>query len=707
MQRKSRSPRPFYWLLLALALVALVAVGCSSDTETEPEAAAPTAAAPEAAAPAAPAESAAPAAAPADDYQASREACTADSPCWPSIVDTVPSSFHEAPMLAEKVAAGELPPVEERIPVDPLVIQPAEDIGQYGGTLRRAFTGPGDRQNIERYNNDYRLFWNTGATEIVPRAFKSWSSNDDATEWTFTLREGMKWSDGEPYTVDDYMFWYEHILLNGNIITSVPWYLNWGGDLVKFEKVDDLTLKMTFAAPFPLWLENLASSTVAGHFQNGRTGLGLVAPAHYLEQFHPDFVGEEEANKKATEAGFESWNLYFLAQNDSAMNPELPVTTPWVPVTRVADSEFVLERNPYFFAVDTEGNQLPYFDGISLELVEELEVLNLRAIAGNYTVQGRHIDFAKLPVIRENQAAGNYFVDFWGSSTRNPVAIYINQDWNEDPEIAAFTVGSVDFRQALSLALDRDELNETFFLGVGTPSSLCPANTPPFFNSDRWDEKFARFAPDEANTILDSIGLDKKDADGFRLLPSGKRLSLRLDAVSGSFLDYPAIGERIAQMWAENIGVELTINPVERSLWIERTTANQPMGSIFETGEFNPTVLPRLIPDIREAPVATVWGNTPNPDPAEYDGTDAMKAQILKHWEAMQETDPEKRMQLFIEGTEIMCDAQARLGVVVDVPVYTTLIKNNVHNVPKPMEWVVYAQTPGNGYPETFYEVQE
>ena len=706
MLRNSRSLRPFYGLLLVLAIVALAAVGCSSDTETVPEAAAPTAAAPEAAAPAG-GEQAAPAAAPADDYQAQREACTAASPCWPEIVDTIPSEFHEAPMLAEKVAAGELPPVEERLPVDPLVIQPAEEIGQYGGILRGAFTGPGDRQNIERWNNDYRIFWDTGATELRPRAFKSWESNEDASEWTFTLRTGMKWSDGAPYTVDDYMFWYEHILLNDSIIAAIPWYLEWGGELVKFEKVDDVTLKMIFAASFPSWPENFASQTVAGHFQNGRTGLGLVAPAHYLEQFHPDFVGEEEATKKATEAGFESWNLYFLAQNDSDMNPELPVTTPWVPVTRIADSELVLERNPYFFAVDTEGNQLPYLDGFSLELVEELEVLNLRAIAGNYTIQGRHIDFAKLPVIRENQEAGNYFVNFWGSSTRHPVSVYINQDWNEDPEIAAYTVGSVDFRKALSLALERDELNETFFLGVGRPASFCPANTPPFFNSDKWDQEFGRFAPDEANAILDSIGLDQKDAEGFRLLPSGKRLTLRLDAVSGSFLDYPAIGERISQMWAENIGIDMTVNPVERSLWIERSEANQPMGSLFETGEYNPAVSPRLLPDIRTAPVANVWSNTPNSDPALYEGPEEIKQQVAKHWAAMQEPDPDERLQLFIEGTEIMCDAQARLGVLVDVPVYTTLIKNNVHNVPKPMEWVVYAQTPGNGYPETFYEVQE
>jgi ABC-type transport system substrate-binding protein len=160
-------------------------------------------------------------------------------------------------------------------------------------------------------------------------------------------------------------------------------------------------------------------------------------------------------------------------------------------------------------------------------------------------------------------------------------------------------------------------------------------------------------------------------------------------------------------MWGENIGIQLRVNPVERSLWNERMDANQPMMNLFETGEWNPAASTRLIPGNREAPIAGIWGNTPNPDPAEYEGPEWLKDQILTHWAAIQEPDPEQRQQLYIEGTEIRCDNQPLLGIVVDVPVYTTLIKNNVRNVPKPMEWVVYAQTPGNGYPEQFFEIQE
>ncbi len=696
---QARLPSRFLAILILVAILA----ACSSPPPPAEEA--PAADAPAVAeASGATAESGD--AAPADEYRAQREQCTWENPCWPHIVDTVPAAFSEAPMLAEKVAAGELPPVEERLPAEPLVIEPAEMIGQYSDVWRRAFTGPGDRQNIERMNNDYAIFWDASATERVPRLLKAWEANEDSTVWTHYLREGTKWSDGEPLTADDYLFWYEQILTNELLVSSLPWYMNWGGEPAVLEKVDDYTFTITFAEPFPTWPETLSTSTVAGHFQNGRVGLGMVAPAHYLEQFHADFVGEDVANQLASDAGFEGWHLYFLAQNDAHMNLDLPVLTQWKPVTTIASDEYILERNPYFWAVDTAGNQLPYFDRISLELVEELEVLNLRAIAGNYTMQGRHIDLTKLPVLRTNEVEGNYTVEFWTSRTRHQAKIAFNQDWNEDPAIAEL-LQSRDFRKALSLAIERSEINETFFLGVGREASFCPQDTPPFFTSDRWDEEFGRFDLEEANALLDGLGLTERDSEGFRLLPGGERLVLRIDAVSGAFLDYPAVAERVGQMWAEGVGVQLQVNPVERSLWQERMEANQPMMNMFATGDWNPEVAPRLLPTERWAPLAATWAATPNPDPADYDGPEWIKEMVLKHWEASQELDPERRRQLYIEGTEIMCDNHARLGMVVDVPDLTVVVKNNFRNMPKPFERNVYAQTPSHGYPETWFVVEE
>lgn len=347
MTQQSRLFRKVTLLVTFLTALMLFAAACGGGS---PPPAAPADAPAEA--PATGSDASAPAdSAPADsaaDYQAQREACTSASPCWPMVVDTMPASFSEAPTLAEMVASGDLPPVEERLPSNPLVIQPTEMIGQYGGVLRRAFTGPGDRQNYERWINDYTLFWDAGATEIRPRLASKWESNEDATVWTIYLREGLKWSDGEAFTADDYMFWYEHIISNEELVPVKPWWIQWGGELAKMEKVDDYTFTMTFAQAFPTWPVALSTSTVAGYLQGGRTGGGLYAPAHYLEQFHPDFVGQDVVDAAAKEAGFDTWNLYFLSKSDAAMNPDSPVMAPWMPVTTVASNELVFERNPYF-----------------------------------------------------------------------------------------------------------------------------------------------------------------------------------------------------------------------------------------------------------------------------------------------------------------------------------------------------------------------
>lgn len=702
MQKTTHWRRPFGTLPVVLAALLLILAACGEAAPALDDTPAP---ADEAGAPT---DGAAVDPSAADAYQAQRENCTWEEPCWPLVMDVESTaSYNEAPMLAERVAAGELPPVEERLPETPLVIQPAEEIGQYGGTWHRAFTGPGDRQNPERliYNNLIR--WDAGVSELRPYIFRDWESNEDGSQWTFYLRPGMKWSDGEPFTTDDFMFWYEHMLQNDQIVTAIPSYMTWGGELAQFEALDEYTLQVSFVAPFPLFAVQVAGAfDVGSHFTHGDSGLGMIAPKHYLEQFHPAFVGEEEAERLAEEAGYDQWGNHILSLNNPHMNPDLPVTSSWKPVTRISSDQYVLERNPYYFAVDTEGNQLPYFDQISMEAVEELEVLNLRAIGGNYTIQGRHIDFAGLPVIRENAERGDYFVDFWTSPTRHPITVYFNMDYAGDDDIREL-FRTNDFRRALSLALEREEFNEIYYLGVGRPASYCPAGASPYFASDRWDEEWGRFDVEEANRLLDEIGLTERDSEGYRLHPDGSgRLTLIMDAVSGAFLDYPSIGEMITQQWAE-IGIHLNVNPVERSLWVERHQGNQHMMSVFEVISWHPETESVFIRTSREFPEGSSWASQETRDPDEYDGPEWYKELAELHWQARAEPDADIRHQIYMEATEIFCDNQPNLGVVVDVPVWTTLIKNYVRNVPKPLEWVVFAQTPANGYPETWFILQD
>ena len=567
-------------LFISVVSLLLIAVACGEDEEAAPD---PT---PPAAAPAPPPPTDAPPP-PADTPAAGAAVITedpsGDAKVWPQIVlNNVPTSFSEAPMLAALVASGDLPPVEERLPKNPLVIQPADGIGKYGGTWFRAFTGPADGQNMERPMKDHLLFYDTGMTKPQPNIAESWTVNDDATVFTFTLREGLKWSDGDDFTTDDIMFWYDHILLNDDLNPVTPAWAVHGGEIVKYEALNDLTFKVTAPKSYGIFVQFMASVIVAGPHTRGDSGGGGYAPSHYLEQFHPDFVGLEQANATAADAGFDNWAKYFLDRNHANANPDSPMMTAWRVTQSINTSEWAFERNPYYYAVDTAGNQLPYMDKVVLTLAENLEVLNLRAIAGDFTVMGRHIDISKLPVFLENADKGDFRVQFWRQPESGIANIYFNESWDGDAELASF-LGNVEFRRALSMGIERDQINEVFFLGLGQTSGLCKGFADPSNPGQYVGEEYVQFSADKANGMLDAIGLDKKDSDGFRLLPSGKRLTLQLPGVVAAFEDYVGIGEMVAEQWKNNLGILAEVQGLERTFHSERAQSNELMLQNWES----------------------------------------------------------------------------------------------------------------------------
>ena len=318
-------------------------------------------------------------------------------------------------MLAEQVKAGKLPPVEQRVPEEPMVLKPVHEIGKYGGTWRRGFTGPGDVENGNRINaSDKPLFWDYTGTQIVPSVAKDWKLGEDGKTFTLYLRKGMKWSDGAPFTADDFVFWFEDLYSNKELVPTPIADMQPQGKPGRVVKVDETTVRFQFDVPYYLFQDMMAGDTLIGGGQSVRQSqkftFGAYSPAHYLKQFLPKYSSVEEANAKAKEAGYESWVQLIHFKKDWSLNPELPTLGPWQTVQPINTPTWVLERNPYYWAVDTEGNQLPYIDRVQLTLAENLEVLNLRAIAGEYDLQERHIDIGKLPVILENQEKSGYTV---------------------------------------------------------------------------------------------------------------------------------------------------------------------------------------------------------------------------------------------------------------------------------------------------------
>ncbi|MGQ4808110.1 hypothetical protein NKDENANG_01477 [Candidatus Entotheonellaceae bacterium PAL068K] len=489
-----------------------------------------------------------------------------------------PRTFHEAPQLAALVQQGKLPPVAERIGQDPLVLKPVHGIGKYGGIWRRGFSGPADRWNGLRCCSgpDSILYWDYTGNDPVPNIAKGWQVTDGGRTTILYLRRGMKWSDGQPFTADDFVFWRDHILHNEELVPTFPSYLTINGKKGRLEKIDAFTIALTFPDPYYLLLDVLSGSTqLGGHSYRGYLDGGGFAPAHYLKQFHPDFIGKDAAKKLAAAEGYDNWVNLFKFKNTWQLNPDLPVVTPWKTVTPITKPTWVLERNPYSVWVDTAGNQLPYIDRVIMTVFENLEIHNLRAIAGEYDFQARHIDIQKIPVFLENQARGEYKLYLDPGDYGGDMIIKFNMSYNEDPEIRKW-FHTRDFRRALALGIERDEINETFWLGVGTPRSVVPAATNPYYPGATYDRLWATYEPDKANQMLDAIGLDQKDASGMRLRTDGSNKPLVLEVLTygGQFVQYTQIMEVIGEMWAR-IGIKLDVKEVERGLGSQLMRANK------------------------------------------------------------------------------------------------------------------------------------
>src|SRR5436309_5369945 len=429
-----------------------------------------------------------------------------------------PKTFKEAPQLAELVKAGKLPPVQERIGRDPLVVKPLREIGKYGGTWRRGFTGHFDTSNGHRAaQNDKLLYWDYTGTGIVPNIARDWKVRPDGKVTTLWLRRGMRWSDGAPFTADDFVFWYQDMYLNQELIPVPLTVMTINGTPISLEKVDDTTIR--FFAPEPYHALPIVLASVWGighHARFGREGLGGFAPAHYLKQFHPKYASKEDMAKKLAELKFETWVTLFKNRNDACRNPDLPVVTPWKTVSPITTPTWILERNPYSVWVDTDGNQLPYIDRIRMTLGENLEVINLRAVAGEYDSQARHIDISKLPVLLENQPKGRYRVYLDPSDQGADVGLFCNQTYEKGPEIARW-LGTREFRIALSHGIDRRQINETFVLGLGQTGSAAPGERTLYFPGQEYKALHTAYDVKRANEMLDKLGLTRKDSDGYRL----------------------------------------------------------------------------------------------------------------------------------------------------------------------------------------------
>ena len=599
------------------------------------------------------------------------------------------------------------------MPEEPLVIKPLQGIGRYGGTWRRGFTGPGDVENGNRIvSTDKILFWDYTGTKIMPCIAKDWKVSDDGRSVTIHLRKGHRWSDGHPFTADDFVFWYQDVYLNKDLQPVPHPDFMISGKPGTLRKVDETTVAFEFPDPNFLFLDILAGSTGMGGGMASQTWLGRTMgaymPGHYLKQFHPKYVSKDELDKKVKDAGADGWVSLIKQRWEWRLNPELPVLGPWKTVSPNNTPTWALERNPYFYEVDLQGNQLPYLDRITMSLAENLEVLNLRAIAGQYDLQERHTAMAKIPVFLENRDKGNYELHLDPALNGSDATLQVNHAYEADPEVAKW-LHNRDFRRALSMGIERDQLNETFWLGIGVAGSVAPSETVPYSPGPEWRTKWSTYDPNQSNQLLDKIGLQKKDGEGYRLRTDGKgRLRIELQTSAGAFVPHTQIAEMIKEQW-KKIGVQADVKEMERSLFFTRVAGNEHQIAFWANdGSEVLYLFPRhaLPVDPAEAlmgqPIAR-WYATGGAQ-----GKKPGDPQLLKALELMRSAGGKKTEERFKVAQEIfklIVDEQFSIGTVGQSPATmgVRVVSKKLGNIPSRQINAQHCRTPCSSHPETFY----
>ncbi|MCH7882061.1 MAG: ABC transporter substrate-binding protein [Proteobacteria bacterium] len=485
------------------------------------------------------------------------------------------SSNPDAAALNGRIRGNpKLPPLAERIPEEPLVVAPYNEIGKYGGTFdvlsNATEAGTSDflsvrHVNLVRYSDDLQT--------VVPNIAKDWKWNSDFTQLTFFLRKGHKWSDGAPFTAEDVKYWYDNIALNPDIIKKAKDYVLVGGERMTVDVLDPQTVRFNLPAPKPGLIAHFATSFAQG-FQ----------PRHFLGKWDPKL--NPDADKMAKAAGFENGlevlSNYFgnsdwtdtpsplLRSPDKVKNlpaDVVPTLESHITIADTTDGRHLV-ANPYFHMVDTAGNQLPYISEQDEIYINENEVRILKLVNAEVDYKEQSLQLASAPLLLENQEKGDYTIDLRPEITLSTFAFNVTSADLEKRKV----FGDLRFRQAMSVAINRQEINETAYFGMGEGKQYIGFSPPPDFVEDKWKQHYAQFDPKLANSLLDKVGMKDTDGDGFRELPNGDKIVLNLQFTTQG-IPGPVV-ELVGLHWA-NVGIQTTVKEVTPDEFRSAQSSNQ------------------------------------------------------------------------------------------------------------------------------------
>ena len=609
---------------------------------------------------------------------------------------TAPSPV-EPPFLEDRVARGGLPAVAERLPKTPSVadLDGAETApGRYGGRLRILMSRAKDARMMVVYGYARLVTW-TPDFRLVPDIAESVEVKDGRV-FTIRLREGHRWSDGEPFTAEDFRYWWEDVANDPALSPAgPPIEMKVQGRLPAFEVLDDRTVRYRWDEPNPDFLTALA----------GARPLCIYRPAHYLKRFHEKYADPVLLARRVADARQRNWAALHnrrdsLYEND---NPDMPTLDPWMVQTRPPAQRFVFDRNPYFHRIDGNGRQLPYIDQVIMNIADP-KILPAKTGAGEADLQARGLHFSDYTFLKRGAKTHGYRVLLWRTAKGSQVALYPNL--NVDDPVWRRLFRDVRVRRALSLAINRHEINQVVYFGLAVEGADTALPRSPLFRPE-YRKAWATFDLAQANALLDAAGLTKRDSRGIRLLPDGRTAEIVIET-AGEDTEQTDVLELIGDSWLK-IGIKLHNRPSQRELFRNRIFAGNTMMAVWtglENGlpaaEMSPA---DLAPTSQQQLQWPKWGQyfetagrvgEPPKDPEAI--------ALLRLYRAWRHTpDIEARRRIWHRMLAIRADQVFTIGVVAGVP-QPVVASEKLRNVPAEG---IYNWEPGAYFgiwrPDTFW----